>query len=385
LAIVCLLVGSSIGSGLAWLEFVDLENQFGLQPGGNTVAESTTEGGPKAMIVGESTFDFGKLGPEQTGNTSFVVRNAGDEALELYVQGMTCGKCIQTDFEEIALAPNEELEIPITYATRKPGPEFSEHLEIATNDPARSILHFEITGYVTHAVRTSISEVNFGDLSANESKTVDFRIYGYLSDQLEVQRAEISDSEHADAFDIELLRLSPEEFADEEQALTAYQAKLTAKPGLPLGPINQTIQMDVQANEEVSLELPILGTVVSDITFVGSRQLKSATNTLYFGFVDRKKGRKIPLRMLIKGAHRNDVQLKVSRTDPEDVLRATIGDLQKIANGAIVMYPLTVEVVENARVVNRLGTDQAEAGQILIETTHPLAKEIALSVRFATE
>jgi hypothetical protein len=49
------------------------------------------------------------------------------------------------------------------------------------------------------------------------------------------------------------------------------------------------------------------------------------------------------------------------------------------------MHPLTVEVIQNARPVNRLDTLQAKAGKVVIETTHPLAKSVNLFVVFATE
>ena len=180
-------------------------------------------------------------------------------------------------------------------------------------------------------------------------------------------------------------RWRPAVYADEKHASGAEEVTLAVKSGLLLGPINQTIQLEVQAKEKHTFEIPIDGTVVSDITLVGNSRLDSENNVLRMGPVKRSEGAKADLRVLVKGPHRENVQLTVGEVDPEGILRATLGQPSKIADGAILLFPLTIEVAKDARVINRLGTDQGPSGRVVINTTHPQAKQVILRVRFATE
>jgi len=174
-------------------------------------------------------------------------------------------------------------------------------------------------------------------------------------------------------------------FEDESHASVARKMLVTVKSGLPLGPINQTIQLEVEAKDKATLEIPIQGTVISDITLVGNSRLDAEHNVLSVGRVRRSEGAQAELRILVKGPDRERIQLTVGERDPEDVLQATIGEPSKIANGAIFLYPLKIEILKTTRVLNRLGTDQGPSGRVVINTTHPQAKQVNLRVRFATE
>jgi hypothetical protein len=89
--------------------------------------------------------------------------------------------------------------------------------------------------------------------------------------------------------------------------------------------------------------------------------------------------------VLVKGPYQDEVQLKISSVDPPEALRASLGERSQLGGGKISLFPLSVELVPNAPVLNRLGSSQAEAGKVVIDTTHPQVAKIELSVRFATE
>jgi hypothetical protein len=47
------------------------------------------------------------------------------------------------------------------------------------------------------------------------------------------------------------------------------------------------------------------------------------------------------------------------------------------------MRKLNIQVRQDARAVNRLGTGESEYGKIMIETTHPDTKLIPIYVKFS--
>ena len=67
------------------------------------------------------------------------------------------------------------------------------------------------------------------------------------------------------------------------------------------------------------------------------------------------------------------------------MLNASLGEAQEINAGAVRMYPLEIEVRPGSRLINRMGSEQAKYGKIVIESTHPTVKKIPINVKFAVE
>ncbi len=91
------------------------------------------------------------------------------------------------------------------------------------------------------------------------------------------------------------------------------------------------------------------------------------------------------MRILVKGPRREETKLTLQEVDPKDVLAVKLGEAQKINAGAVYMYPLNIEIPAGSRLVNRMGTEQAKMGKIVIETTHPTMKTVPIRVKFAVE
>ena len=75
------------------------------------------------------------------------------------------------------------------------------------------------------------------------------------------------------------------------------------------------------------------------------------------------------MRILVKGPHRQDVKLTVQEVDPADVLNASLGEWQEINAGAVRMVPLEIEVRPGSRLINRMGSEQAKYGTIVMRGT----------------
>ena len=68
------------------------------------------------------------------------------------------------------------------------------------------------------------------------------------------------------------------------------------------------------------------------------------------------------------------------------MLRASIGSPAGTESGAL-LYPVKLEIPKGSRLINRLGSADPKKleglGEVLIDTTHPQAKQLLLYVRFA--
>jgi len=149
---------------------------------------------------------------------------------------------------------------------------------------------------------------------------------------------------------------------------------------LPLGTLAQTIRLVPSYEDLTPIEIPIVGRIAGDITFVGPK-FRGDKNVLQLNLVPREEGARVTLRALIKGEHRNNVQLEIESVEPEESLKATLGEPTRDEN--IVTVPLTVEVPRGATPGSHLGTGDTKAGRIVLKTTHPEIERIELEVRFA--
>ena len=114
-------------------------------------------------------------------------------------------------------------------------------------------------------------EVVLSKVSANETKTADIKIYALLDDSVRVVGHEFLAPESARFFEMQSEPIPADQLPDAD-AKSGCRVRLTLKPGLPLGMIQQTIRLDLQlgeSQEKVPVEVPIEGVIDSDVSIVG--------------------------------------------------------------------------------------------------------------------
>ena len=380
------LVGVVAGASSAWLEFVWTSNQFEPhnQPAGAFTVGESDRIGPQVFVIGGTEYDFGLGQRDSSLHHTFVFRNDGDEPLRLTHGSSTC-KCTMSQFDSGELQPGETTEMRLDFKLVTMDEQFRQTAEVLTNDPRQPTVTLTIVGTVTDLLRLEPRDVVLSNVPANEGAEATVYLYGFGIEDLQVVSQEFTNSETASRFSLDWTPVSTNELDGKPGASVGLKGTLTAKPGLPLGPINQTIQLGTNMAEADKLELEIRGTVVSDISIVGPSVFNDKHNAVIFGIVDRSQGAKTTLRILVKGPHRRDVKLTVDEIDPADVLSVSLGEAREINVGAVFMYPLEIEIPPDSRTVNRLGSDQAKLGRIVIGTTHPTVSTVPISVKFAVE
>jgi CTP:molybdopterin cytidylyltransferase MocA len=170
---------------------------------------------------------------------------------------------------------------------------------------------------------------------------------------------------------------------DDPAAKSGLSVAVTIKPGLPLGPIRQKIRLVTNLPRASVLEVPIEGAIQSDISVVGPGW-KSEQGVLSLGTVSHTQGIKRTLMLLVHGPHRQDVRFSVGKVVPS-LLRVQIGESRQIGSGAVVQVPLEIEIPPGSPPVSYLSASQSKLAEIVLETTHPEAKQLRLWVQFAIE
>ena len=375
-------LGLMFGLGLTYLEMSRVGDRFANATG---TQGPEIERVPRVTVVGEREFDFGTLQKDRNGTCIFKIRNDGEGPLDLSFDGVSCGLCIHTTFEHAVLKHGEELVIEVNYTTHKEGPHFAEYLEVRTDDPDEPMIRFDITGYVTRSIRFSKREINLGNIATDEDVSTSFRIYGYTDHPIEITDKEFITKPSVDYFSLELTEMELDEFKDDEpRAKSAIQVKLKMAQGRPLGPIKQVLRVTAKLGERTTTaEIVIRATVVSDISLFGGRDFSKERSLVQFGSILGTVDHSTTLRIRIRGPFRDKVKLSIVSIDPENVMKATIGEPTVAGNG--ILYPLTISIPKGAPPINRLGSQQGRVGVIKIETTHPTAKHLPVYVSFAIE
>jgi hypothetical protein len=392
LSLAAVVLGTSTGLGLTWLEFHDVHEYFqpvSLSKPAQAPVDPALSGlpaGPVAVVVGGPKFDFGTLNYDQSRDTKFTIRNDGTEALVVTWTGESCGKCIinKEEFTSVSVPPGGTCEVPVTYATKKMNTNFSEAVYLTTNDPRHNSLQLEIVGIVTMALKLDPESLTVNSLPTSELTTVDAKLFGYYSDKLELVKYELSDPSTSALIELKTQPLDAAAVQAQEHARAGLELQVHFKPGLPIGPLNQTVTITAVADMERTIALPIHGTVVGDLSIYG-KGYDSANGFLNLGVIRREAGLSIEIFVLVKGPSRQDVKISVGDVDPADVLQVSVGDPTPLGDGRAIKFPVQVTIPKGAPAMNRLGNQQGKAATFVLETTHPISKRLPVTVRFAVE
>lgn len=386
IVVVTLVIGTSTGIGLSYYEMYSAGDQFDERQGAVVVDAPQRA---QLQLLDGADFSFGNLERNQQGEHRFRVKNIGTGELRLGFESVSCGKCVETSFKTLELAPNETGEIPVVYRTQKPGPKYAEFMDVWTNDLTTPVVRFNITGFVIQMVRLSVEEgLNLGSLSTNESTKSEFQVYVYQGDRLEIVGHSFQDPATADYFNVSFnsapLPISPS--PAEQPPTVAVSVKVEVKPGLPQGIVNQTLRLTAQlADRQVPIEVPIRANVTGDIMFLGGKNFDRERNLLRLGVIARGEGSTQVLRIRVKAHQQGAAEFKVAEVSPAEGLDVSLGEATALNDGAVYLIPMTIKVKADAPVMNHIGTDQGKMGFINLTSNYPNSGELRVYVSFAIQ
>ena len=376
-ALVCLILGVAIGWVGTSSEFA--RDSLPMTPVLASRPKGAPVTGPRAVVVNGERHQFGTMDRFAKGSHTFVIRNDGSAPLEIALGHTTC-KCTVGELSTSRLAPGESTDVKLDWQVKTGDTMFEQSAELITNDPQHNPIHLTIHGNVVDRVRPEETHITLNDLSTNETRIVQMRIWAYQATDLEVTDHRWIKPEYVDHLQVSFEPVPPD-VRRPPGATSGLVVVLKILPGLPLGPISQTLQLTFNVSDRDPMELPLQGTVISDISLAGPGVTASRL-VVNFGQLKVGQGMKRTVFITAKGPFRNDTQVQLTGTEPAVDFQASLGETIR-DNPALVRFPLTIEIPPSAPPIARNG-DESYA-RIKLSTTHPQVKELVVKVRYVVK
>ena len=157
------------------------------------------------------------------------------------------------------------------------------------------------------------------------------------------------------------------------------EVRVSLKPGLPPGNIQQKIRLQLNIPDIPDAELAIKGRIGSPISIVG-RGWDPERGLLRLGTIDRAAGTKRQLKLMIRGPHRQQIEMRNVQAQPES-LKVSLQTPEELGN--VLAIPLVIEIPPGSPVADHLGNTPGSMGEITIETNRPELGTLRLPIAFA--
>lgn len=385
LAVCALAMGVAVGKraaplspGRAWASGV-----VSPADGDARATASWSQSGPR-VAVDKEEYHFGKSDVGAAGEHAFVFRNVGDQPLVLHGGKTTCGCCTcvcAVRLPQGPLAPGTSASVTLEWKSTLYVGAFRQTATILTNDPDRREVTLLVTGRFAGPVGVVPSQVSLSSVRLGQPAACEVRVYNYLKEPLEITGYALSNRETVPYFDVAWERLSAEQIQEEGEARDGYRVRIAVRPGLPAGAFQQGIALQTNSKTIPVIDIPIQGSVVSDISVAG-RGWSAETGVLAMGTVKGSEGVEWPLLIVVRGPHAKDVRPKLGRVIPP-LLAAELGPTRYVAETEVSLTRLTLRVPPGSKPSEHLGAGRGEPGLITIQAGHPQLSDLTIQVRFA--
>ena len=384
-----MLLGILVGIGSTWASFGGIDAARRWIEGNPTPVAEVEEGckvppgGPQPkLVVDQTEHDFGKVESGGSVSHSFSIRNEGGYPLCISDVGTSCLKCTVSRLSRRIIPPGEEAEVVVEYESTETEFKFRHYANLATNDPERPQLTLTVFGTLAVPLQVDPKNVVFTRILAHQPQTAEVRLFAYLSDGLEVSDPVLTDPRTARFFEIEIKPLDAE-VLKEAEAKSGVLLRVRTKPGLPSGPLRQTIRLRTNLPRQDTVDVPIHGRVFGNVSIVGEGW-NSDLGVLDLGVVDAGQGTRRELQVVVRQPHPEDLQVELGSVTPP-WMKVTFGKPQTDPERKLTTVLIVVEVPKDSPPANYLGSEAAKLARIVLTTNVPGSEQFLMRARLAVE
>jgi len=377
-------LGLALGLGIGWVQSKALnqgfEERFSLSR--STDAEARGEitqaeiiknavGTPRVEVPGGTSFTFGNMQLGESMTHEYPFRNAGDGPLVLTMGTSTC-KCTIGDLEKSILEPGEQTMIKLTWTPKAPSADFSQSATIKTSDPLKGEVQLGILGKVGQSIVFSPTSLSLGDFSSTETSIHKLRVFSHLKG-VTVESLAWSDPENSKYVTLSKTEIDPATDPENSTAFKGYEATITIKPGMRIGPLNCRILTTTSMEDKLDpIEVAVSGRVTGDTELIGGPSFDGAKATLTIGTVSRKEGTEVRLQLSLQGGDRAGAVPRVISVEPAGSLEVEIGESRDSA--ARRLFPVVFKVPKGAPIATYPGSSQKNFGKVVIKPSENSAE-----------
>lgn len=400
LIIAALVLGVGVGIGMTVSQLTSAPpSAVPGEPGNKVLAPVSNPGAPTfdpdaKLEIDHTTFNFGAMEKGEKRSHVFTFRSVGAKPVVL-VRGETTCKCTLSSFGDndqtrAEIAPGESLDVTLTWEAKDDAnPSFRQTAVIFSNDQAKDRLVLAIEGNIEASLTALPSTLLLGELTPGESKTVESFLVTKRTDDLAVKEHSFAVPETAPFFDVSIEPASATERGS-LSARSALRVRLTVKPGLPAGTIQQALLLNTNLDGVPPATITVNGSVQGNMKVSGRGYVPHRTNSgiIDLGFIPKGQGAERKLRVLLRGPDRDKIQLQVGSKRPES-LQVTFGEPRPL-NDAVTEVPVTIALPKDTPPMQYLGregsgetamTSEEKSALVVIETGHPEYGEHRVMIR----
>jgi hypothetical protein len=387
--VIAMVLGASAGASVFWLQTRNEDNRFEIFKTDGSLPTNVLdpqEGTPVVRVEGGNTFDFGTMGKNQTMKHTFVIHNDGDYPLQIKLLETSC-KCTLADVDEEEILPGESRDLTLEWTPEDYSEQFGQNARIQTNDPKQRILQLRVEGRVSVPVRPFPEELVVTRIPVAEGFSQYVDLLAYETQDLRVTDVVLTDKNAEENFDFEIRPLTSEDEPLKADATVKSGVRVTVsgKPGLPLGPLLETLKITTNQSADNVFEVPLMGRVVGnyELKVSGGLSFDENRSLIDLGQMNVNATKTVDMNIFIRGEDADSAEISVESDDidPSENIKVEIGEKKKI--GALVTVPLKLTVQGNGQSLSRLGPNVNDLGRITIHTTDETTPIIQLFIKFA--
>ncbi len=330
--------------------------------------------GPK-LVIAKKNHAFGRMYQNKTGTHTFVLQNEGLSDLKI-VPGKPSCKCTVSKVSRKTIPPGETAKVTLTWKTGKSKGKYRKRAPIKTNDPTQPSIQLKIEGTVTPDFAFKPPTLFASGLANDMEKEMDAQLFFYGKDKVELLGQELIDQDLKDYLVIDYEPI-PKDQISEPYATAGYKIRVKFLPGMPTGNFHEALIFRSDPSMAQPVRLNINGTVRKPVNIFGPK-LNQKTQTLNMGRLTAGSSSPVRLLMQVAGKYRDDVKVKITRSEPPGIQLET-GPNLLLAKGTLRQFPLIFTLPEDAK-PGFYDVDSHPDGKIIHSTGHPDYPEIEVPV-----
>lgn len=350
---------------------------------------------PVLEVVGGDTYDFGFTEKGVELEHTFVIRNDGNEPLELRLQGVTC-RCLSMGLEKddvTTILPGDTFDVTLKWRSDKDSERFEQQARIKTNDPhpRRGILKLKVIGKIVSPIRAMPDQLGVDNVVASASSRFSFNLYFFDTEQVKakditIKRIRCDDPTLEERLKFDWSVLSEEELRLEDKSGHGYLVVGEIPRGMPMNNYSTVFTVETSDGTETMVRFSMkVKAPVSIRGLVGDKEnvrFFEEAKLIDFGLIKANETAELDL-ILFYRTDEKDLKVELDPVVPEGVLDVKLNSVQANANGA--MARLSVKVPQDCPTVQLSGPDKSRMAKITLKSTSKEAPEISLYVSFSKE
>lgn len=347
---------------------------------GTTEKPASLEPQPLA-VADEREFDFGNLRNKTMDNKHvFKIRNQGNAPLNLKGATSSCDKCTFVDHLDSVVPPGGTGELIVRWNVDTFENVFRQSIKVKTDDPDHAEFRFVISGKVVRPLQAEPDKLVLSNVQVGEKGQGTIRLKAYFSDKLEVVGHKFTEAASTEYFELASSPVAKDQL--EVSVTSAVDVTVTVKPGMPVGSITQSLEIETNLAEDGQVTVPISGSVVGGVTIAG-KDWDREYNYLAIGQVKQSEGGKRTLIIVARGPDMSGLEFEPAEIDDPTALKVSYGKSTELKGGTMVRIPVTIEIPPQSPLVNHMGGKEAHLAQVVIPTNKPALGRVRVPVKFA--